>query len=90
MSSRVRNIIRKFAEIGTHGIICSLPCHGDYVPKDYSRTDGLVNVFKLGITVKGWENPEEGYAAYFGIKCMLQPGKVCVVRDQKLRKVIER
>ena len=80
---------RKLTFIGSEAVTCDLPCHGNNIPGDYSHTHGWVNVFRRGIKVDGWEDPEQGASTYFGIKCGLN-GRICVTTDETLRKAIEK
>ena len=81
---------RRIQPVGQESVVCDLPCYGNNIPREYSHTGGMVNVFNKGIIVKGWENPEEGFPAYFGIICALAHGKICVVKDEVLRRAIEK
>ncbi len=80
---------RVFTEIGQNRVSCNLPCVGKYIPGQYSHSSGLVNVFRKGVIVKGWESPQEGYPCYLGPVCDLR-NKICATRDERLRKAVER
>ncbi len=76
---------RVFTEIGQSSVSCNLPCVGNYIPKQYSHSSGLVNVFEKGVIVKGWE----GNGCYFGPVCGVR-NKICAATDERLRKAVER
>jgi len=81
---------RRIQAIGKEAVTCNLPCHGNHIPREYGHTREYINVFCRGISVKGWENPPEGDATYYGTTCDLTDGKVCVATDETLRKAVER
>jgi hypothetical protein len=81
---------RRFHSVGDKCVACNLPCEGNNIPSGYSHKEGVVNVFRAGIIVKGWDNPEEGRSAYFASRCNLAYGKICVTSDETLRKSVER
>jgi hypothetical protein len=81
---------RRISFVGEKCVACDLPCCGNHIPTEYGHTGYLVNVFHADISFKGWENPSEGDAAYFGVTCDLAEGKICVATDEILRKVVER
>ena len=81
---------RRIQAVGQEAVTCDLPCQGNHIPNAYSHTRGIVNVRRRGIIVKGWENPVDGEAGYFGTTCDLTDGKICVATDERLRKAIER
>ena len=81
---------REIQPVGNDAVTCNLPCHGDCIPREYSHEKGMVNVFNRGISVEGYEDPEEGSASYFATTCDLTDGKLCVATDEILRRAIER
>ncbi|MEK7597689.1 MAG: hypothetical protein AAB441_03540 [Patescibacteria group bacterium] len=81
---------RTLQTIGREAVACDLPCHGNYIPKEYSHTRGMVNVFRRDIIVEGWEKPQEGQPTYFGLICALTLRRICVAKDETLRKAVER
>ena len=76
--------------VGKEAVSCSLQCFGNNIPKAYSHHGEMVNVFNRGIVVEGYDNPEEGQPAYFGLICALANGRICVTGDERLRRAIEK
>lgn len=81
---------RTLQTIGKDGICCDLPCHGQNIPKEYGHTRGMVNVFRRGIVVEDYENPQGGDSTYFGLICALTLRRFCVTKDEKLRRAVEK
>lgn len=90
ISSQEADNKRNLQFVGEKAVTCNLPCHGQCIPNEYNHAQGIVNVFRMGIIVKGWENPEEGSPLYFAGTCDLTNGKICVATDEKLRRSVER
>jgi len=90
ISRQEANSKRTLTMVGQEGVACNLPCFGSNIPSEYSHKQEVVNVFNRGIIVEGWNNPEQGQSMYLGATCNLAPGKICVVRDERLRRAIER
>lgn len=73
---------RVFTMVGTRCVSCSIPCFGTNIPKEYNHV-GWANSFEHGVKVEDYDN------LYLANKCNLT-NKLCVTRDERLRKAGER